>query len=58
MRRTRLNAPAAEYITTAVQTARWKGGRGVLGLSDGSLAPVSRTYAAALKGTDWAADTD
>jgi hypothetical protein len=43
---------------TAVQTVRWKGGRGVLGLSDGSLAPVSRTYAAALKGTDWAADTD
>lgn len=43
---------------TAVETVRWKGGRGVLSLSDGSLAPVSRTYAAALKGTDWGADTD
>lgn len=40
---------------TAVQAVRWKGGRGALALSDGSFAPVSRTYAAALKGTDWAA---
>lgn len=40
---------------TGVETARWKGGRGELVLSDGSTAPVSRTYAAALKGTDWAA---
>lgn len=40
---------------TAVEAARWKGGRGVLVLSDGSSVPVSRTYAAALKGTDWAA---
>ena len=40
---------------TAVETAHWKGGRGELVLSDGSVAPVSRTYAAALKGTDWAA---
>lgn len=40
---------------TAVETARWKGGRGELVLSDGAVAPVSRTYAAALKGTDWAA---
>lgn len=40
---------------TAVEAARWKGGRGELTLSDGSAAPVSRTYAAALKGTDWAA---
>lgn len=38
-----------------VETARWKGGRGELVLSDGSAAPVSRTYAATLKGTDWAA---
>ncbi|HEX8661973.1 MAG TPA: LytTR family DNA-binding domain-containing protein [Brevundimonas sp.] len=40
---------------SAVETARWKAGRGQLILSDGSAAPVSRTYAAALKGTDWAA---
>ena len=40
---------------TAVEAARWRGGRGELVLSDGSTAPVSRTYAAALKGTDWAA---
>ncbi len=40
---------------TAVEAVRWKGGRGALTLSDGSTAPVSRTYAAALKGTDWAA---
>ena len=40
---------------TCVEAARWKGGRGALTLSDGSSAPVSRTYAAALKGTDWAA---
>ncbi len=40
---------------TAVQAMRWKGGRGDLTLSDGSSAPVSRTYAAVLKGTDWAA---
>nr|WP_246328754.1 LytTR family DNA-binding domain-containing protein [Brevundimonas lenta] len=40
---------------TAVQTALWKSGRGELSLSDGSTAPVSRTYAAVLKGTDWAA---
>ncbi|WP_298746123.1 LytTR family DNA-binding domain-containing protein [uncultured Brevundimonas sp.] len=40
---------------TAVETARWKGGRGELALSNGSAAPVSRTYAAALKGADWAA---
>jgi hypothetical protein len=40
---------------TAVEAARWKAGRGELTLSDGSSAPVSRTYAAALKGTDWAA---
>lgn len=40
---------------TAVEAARWKGGRGTLTLSDGSSAPVSRTYAATLKGTDWAA---
>lgn len=39
----------------AVDTVRWKGGRGELVLSDGSTAPVSRTYASALKGTDWAA---
>ena len=40
---------------TAVEAVRWKAGRGALTLSDGSTAPVSRTYAAALKGTDWAA---
>ncbi|ESQ80276.1 hypothetical protein ABENE_22460 [Asticcacaulis benevestitus DSM 16100 = ATCC BAA-896] len=40
---------------TAVQAVRWKGGRGTLALSDGSSAPVSRTYAAGLKDTDWAA---
>ena len=40
---------------TAVEAALWKAGRGTLTLSDGSSAPVSRTYAAALKGTDWAA---
>lgn len=40
---------------TAVEAVRWKGGRGALTLSDGSFAPVSRTYAAALKGADWAA---
>lgn len=40
---------------SAVETACWKGGRGELRLADGSAAPVSRTYAAALKGTDWAA---
>jgi len=40
---------------TAVEAVRWKGGRGALTLSDGSTAPVSRTYAAVLKGTDWAA---
>lgn len=40
---------------TAVEAARWKGGRGQLTLSDGSAAPVSRTYAVSLKGTDWAA---
>ncbi|MDQ3125286.1 MAG: LytTR family transcriptional regulator [Pseudomonadota bacterium] len=39
----------------AVEAVRWKGGRGALTLSDGSSAPVSRTYAAALKGADWAA---
>lgn len=39
----------------SVEAVRWKGGRGALTLSDGSSAPVSRTYAAALKGTDWAA---
>lgn len=37
-----------------VETARWKGGRGELRLSDSLVAPVSRTYAAALKDTDWA----
>lgn len=40
---------------TGVETAHWKSGRGELVLSDGATAPVSRTYAAALKGTDWAA---
>lgn len=40
---------------TAVEAVRWKAGRGTLTLSDGSSAPVSRTYAAALRGTDWAA---
>lgn len=40
---------------TGVEAARWKAGRGQLILSDGSAAPVSRTYAAALRGTDWAA---
>lgn len=40
---------------TGVETARWKNGRGELVLSDGTAAPVSRTYAGALKGTDWAA---
>ncbi len=40
---------------TAVEAVRWKDGRGALTLSDGSSAPVSRTYAVALKGTDWAA---
>lgn len=40
---------------TGVEIARWKAGRGELVLSDGSTAPVSRTYAAVLKGTDWAA---
>lgn len=37
-----------------VETARWKGGRGELHLSDSIIAPVSRTYAAALRDTDWA----
>ncbi|WP_309093235.1 LytTR family DNA-binding domain-containing protein [Phenylobacterium sp.] len=40
---------------TGVEAARWKAGRGELTLSDGAVAPVSRTYAAALRGTDWAA---
>lgn len=40
---------------TGVETVRWKSGRGELILSDGATAPVSRTYAVALKGTDWAA---
>jgi hypothetical protein len=40
---------------TGVETARWKGGRGELVLADGATAPVSRTYAATLKATDWAA---
>ena len=39
---------------TAVESARWKGGRGQLVLADGALAPVSRTFAPRLKGTDWA----
>lgn len=39
----------------AVEAARWKGGRGELILSDGAAAPVSRTYAAGLRDTDWAA---
>ena len=39
----------------AVQAVQWKGGRGTLALSDGSSAPVSRTYAVALKDVDWAA---
>lgn len=39
---------------TAVEAARWKGGRGALTLADGATAPVSRTYAPRLKGTDWA----
>lgn len=39
---------------TAVESAHWKGGRGQLVLNDGALAPVSRTYAPRLKGTDWA----
>lgn len=38
----------------AVEAARWRGGRGELILSDGAVAPVSRTYAAALRDTDWA----
>lgn len=42
---------------TAVEAARWRAGRGTLTLSDGASAPVSRTYAAILKGTDWAAPT-
>lgn len=40
---------------TGVEAVRWKAGRGELTLSDGAVAPVSRTYAAALRGTDWAA---
>ncbi|HEY0601103.1 LytTR family DNA-binding domain-containing protein [Brevundimonas sp.] len=40
---------------SGVEAARWKAGRGELTLSDGAVAPVSRTYAAALRGTDWAA---
>lgn len=39
----------------AVESARWKDGRGELILSDGATAPVSRTYAAGLRDTDWAA---
>ena len=38
----------------AVEAARWRGGRGELVLSDGAVAPVSRTYAAGLRDTDWA----
>ncbi len=38
----------------AVEAARWRGGRGELFLSDGAVAPVSRTYAAGLRDTDWA----
>lgn len=38
----------------AVEAASWKGGRGELILSDGAVAPVSRTYAAGLRDTDWA----
>ena len=41
----------------AVEGARWKGGRGELILSDGAVAPVSRTYAASLRDTDWASAT-
>ena len=43
---------------TGVEAARWKSGRGELTLSDGAVAPVSRTYAPALRGTDWAARVD
>lgn len=39
----------------AVEAVRWKSGRGELVLSDGAVAPVSRTYAAGLRDTDWAA---
>lgn len=41
----------------AVEAARWRGGRGELVLSDGAVAPVSRTYAAGLRDTDWASAT-
>lgn len=41
----------------AVEAARWRGGRGELILSDGTVAPVSRTYASSLRGTDWALET-
>lgn len=40
---------------TAVDTVRWKAGRGEFTLSDGAVVPVSRTYTGALRGTDWAA---
>jgi len=38
----------------AVESARWKDGRGELILADGATAPVSRTYAGGLRDTDWA----
>ena len=37
----------------AVETVRWKSGRGELTLSDGAVVPVSRTYTGTLRETDW-----
>ncbi len=37
----------------AVETVRWRNGRGELGLNNGIKAPVSRTYAADVRKVDW-----
>ena len=38
----------------SVETVRWKKGRGALTLEGGLEAPVSETFAAAVRATDWA----
>jgi len=38
----------------AVQTVQWKKGRGALGLEGGLSAPVSQTFAPAVRAVDWA----